>query len=211
MTTIKLCGLNREVDIERANELKPEFVGFVFYEKSRRHVTKAQAKKFREMLNPEIKTVGVFVDANPVEIENLFDEKIIDVAQLHGHESEDYIKELQDKSIPVIKTFKANAPEELIKAEKSSADMILFDAGNGDGKTLKDWNLLTYIDRPFILAGGLNQENVAKAIKATNPFGVDVSSGIETDKLKDGFKMIISFNHIGDQDLSKVLACIEGL
>ena len=188
MTTIKLCGLTREEDIKKANEVKPEYVGFVFYEKSRRKVSKDQAKKLRAMLNPEIKTVGVFVDANPVEIEDLFQEKIIDVAQLHGNEDEEYIKELQDKSIPVIKMFNGDSPEELLKAEKSSADMIMLDAGQGEGKTL-NWNLLTYIERPFILAGGLTQENVAQAIKATNPYGVDVSSGIETDKLKDGQKM----------------------
>ena len=188
MTAIKLCGLTREEDIRKANEVKPEYVGFVFYEKSRRNVTRDKAKKLRAMLNPEIKTVGVFVDANPVEIEKLYDERIIDVAQLHGNESEDYIKELQDKSIPVIKRFKGDEPEELIKAEKSSADMILFDVGQGDGETF-NWKLLAYVDRPFILAGGLNQENVAEAIEATNPYGVDVSSGIETDKLKDGHKM----------------------
>lgn len=189
MTAIKLCGLTREEDIKKANEIKPEYVGFVFYEKSRRNVSREKARKLRSLLNPEIKTVGVFVDANPVEIEDLFEERIIDVAQLHGNESDDYIKELQDKNIPVIKTFKANAPEELIKAEKSSADMIMFDAGNGEGKPINDLNILTYIERPFILAGGLNQENVANAIKVTNPYGVDVSSGIETDNLKDGNKM----------------------
>jgi tryptophan synthase beta chain len=189
MTTIKLCGLNRESDIEVANELKPEYVGFVFYEKSRRKVSKEKARHFKNMLSPEIKTVGVFVDENPAYIQELFNEGIIDVAQLHGNEDEDYIKGLMDNNIPVIKTFKGTSPEELIKAEKSSADMILFDAGNGEGKLIDDMKLLTYIDRPFILAGGLNQENVAEAIQLIKPYGVDVSTGIETDKLKDGNKM----------------------
>ena len=189
MTNIKLCGLTREEDIKNANELKPEYVGFVFYDKSRRSVTKAQAKKLKSLLNPEIKAVGVFVDADTSEVEELFEENIIDVAQLHGNEDENYIKELMDNNIPVIKTFKANSPEEIIKAEKSSADMIMFDAGNGEGVQIKDLKLLTYIDRPFILAGGLNQENVVDAISITKPYGVDVSTGIETDKLKDGYKM----------------------
>ena len=189
MTTIKLCGLTREADIKKANELKPEYIGFVFYEKSRRNVTRQRAKELKKLLNPEIKAVGVFVDAPVKQVEELFDENIIDVAQLHGNESEDYIKELMDNNIPVIKTFKANSPEELIKAEKSSADMIMLDAGNGEGKPIDDLKLLTYIDRPFILAGGLNQENVSEAIQVTKPYGVDVSSGIETDKLKDGQKM----------------------
>lgn len=189
MTNIKLCGLTREEDIKKANELKPEYIGFVFYDKSRRNVTKAQAKKLKSILNPEIKAVGVFVDAPTSEVEELFEENIIDVAQLHGNEDEDYIKELMDNHIPVIKTFKANSPEELIKAEKSSADMIMFDAGNGEGNVINDLQILTYIDRPFILAGGLNQENVAAAIDKVKPFGVDVSTGIETDKVKDANKM----------------------
>ena len=189
MTNIKLCGLTREEDIKKANELKPEYIGFVFYDKSRRNVTKAQAKKLKSILNPEIKAVGVFVDAPTSQVEELFEENIIDVAQLHGNEDEDYIKELMDNHIPVIKTFKANSPEELIKAEKSSADMIMFDAGNGEGNVINDLQILTYIDRPFILAGGLNQENVAAAIDKVKPFGVDVSTGIETDKVKDANKM----------------------
>ncbi|MCR4567323.1 MAG: tryptophan synthase subunit beta [Pseudobutyrivibrio sp.] len=188
MTTIKLCGLTREADIQKANELKPEYIGFVFYEKSRRNVTRQQAKKLKSMLNPEIKAVGVFVDAPAKEVEELFEEKIIDVAQLHGHEDENYIKELMDNNIPVIKTFKVDAPEQVKAAEKSAADMIMFDAGNGEGKAL-NWKLLEDVERPFILAGGLNQENVAEAIEAAKPYGVDVSSGIETDKLKDGHKM----------------------
>ncbi|SFH54333.1 phosphoribosylanthranilate isomerase [Pseudobutyrivibrio sp. OR37] len=190
MTTIKLCGLTREEDIKTANKLKPEYIGFVFYDKSRRNVTKAKAKQLKSMLNPEIKAVGVFVDAPASQVEELFDENIIDVAQLHGNEDEDYIKELMDNNIPVIKTFKANSPEELIKAEKSNADMIMLDAGNGEGVPIKDLKLLTFIDRPFILAGGLNQENVASAIEITKPFGVDVSTGIETNHLKDEEKMI---------------------
>ena len=99
MTTIKLCGLTREADIKKANELKPEYVGFVFYEKSRRNVTHKQAKKLKSMLNPEIKAVGVFVDAPAKQVEELFEEQIIDVAQLHGNEDEDYIKELMDNNI----------------------------------------------------------------------------------------------------------------
>ena len=189
MTNIKLCGLTREEDVKKANELKPEYVGFVFYDKSHRNLTKAQAKKLKSILNPEIKAVGVFVDAPTSEVEDLFQDNIIDVAQLHGNEDEDYIKELMDNNIPVIKTFKANSPEELIKAEKSSADMIMFDAGCGEGNLINNLQILTYIDRPFILAGGLNQENVAAAIEKVKPFGVDVSTGIETDKLKDSNKM----------------------
>ena len=115
MTTIKLCGLTREEDIIKANELKPEYVGFVFYEKSKRNVSYNQAKKLKSMLNPEIKAVGVFVDAPEKEVENLFQENIIDVAQLHGNEDEEYIKNLMDNNIPVIKTFKVTSAEEIVQ------------------------------------------------------------------------------------------------
>ncbi len=189
MTRIKLCGLTREEDIKIANDLKPEYVGFVFYDKSFRNLTKAQAKKLKGLLDPQIKAVGVFVDVPVNEIKELFAENIIDVAQLHGHENEAYIKELKANNIPVIKTFQADLPESILLAEKSSADMIMFDTGKGGGVQIKNLESLTQLKRPFILAGGLDPENVSKAIEIAKPYGVDVSSGIETDKLKDTYKM----------------------
>ncbi len=198
MTSIKLCGLTREEDIQKANELKPEYVGFVFYEKSKRNVTKSRAKELKALLRPEIKSVGVFVDADKEEIEELYEEQIIDVAQLHGNESESYIKELQEKQIPVIKTFHLTVESDLEKAEQSSADMLLFDTGKGTGETF-DWNLLSNSSRPFILAGGLDNANVKSAIEKVNPFGVDVSSGIETNHVKDAKKMTEFVNTVREK------------
>ena len=151
MTRIKLCGLTREEDIKIANDLKPEYVGFVFYDKSFRNLTKAQAKKLKGLLDPQIKAVGVFVDVPVNEIKELFAENIIDVAQLHGHEDEAYIKELKANNIPVIKTFQADLPESILLAEKSSADMIMFDTGKGGGVQIKNLESLTQLKRPFIL------------------------------------------------------------
>ncbi len=185
-TKIKLCGMMEETDISICNEIRPDYVGFVFYEKSHRNLSKEKAKAFREKLNPDIKTVGVFVDTPMDEILDLYHEGIIDVVQLHGENSPEDIKKLQKEGIFVIS---ASQPQTLKdKLENSPADMILLDPGKGDGKAF-DWKILEGIKRPFFLAGGLNPDNVTEAIRQLNPYGVDVSSGIETDKKKDPKKM----------------------
>ena len=187
MTKIKLCGLRRAEDIEAANLLKPDYIGFVFYKKSKRYISYEEAKILKSMLS--IKAVGVFVDENPKVVANLLEKGIIDLAQLHGSEDETYIKALRkltDK--PLIKAFQIKTTEELKKAEASSADMILLDAGTGDGVSF-DWDILKSFNRPYFLAGGMTPENVSPAIEKLHPYGVDVSSGIETDGFKDLKKM----------------------
>ena len=189
MTKIKLCGLTCEADIEAANRLKPEYVGFVFAGKSKRFVTKERAKELKEMLDPGIVAVGVFVNEKPETIADYLESDIIDIAQLHGDEDNNYIKELRrltDKKI--IKACKITRKGDLKIAEVSSADHILLDAGAGEGKTF-DWSLLKGIQRRFFLAGGLSAQNVAGAIDTLHPYAVDVSSGIETDGKKDPDKM----------------------
>lgn len=187
MTKIKLCGLRRAEDIEAANLLKPDYIGFVFYKKSKRYISYEEAKILKSMLS--IKAVGVFVDENPKVVADLLEKGIIDLAQLHGSEDETYIKALRkltDK--PLIKAFQIKTTEELKKAEASSADMILLDAGTGDGVSF-DWDMLKSFNRPYFLAGGMTPENVSPAIEKLHPYGVDVSSGIETDGFKDLKKM----------------------
>jgi len=187
MTKIKLCGLRRAEDIEAANLLKPDYIGFVFYKKSKRYISYEEAKILKSMLS--IKAVGVFVDENPKVVADLLEKGIIDLAQLHGNEDEAYIKALRkltDK--PLIKAFQIKTTEELKKAEASSADMILLDAGTGDGVSF-DWDMLKSFNRPYFLAGGMTPENVSPAIEKLHPYGVDVSSGIETDGFKDPEKM----------------------
>ena len=180
----------REIDIITANELCPEYIGFVFANKSRRYISPEKAKKLKTLLNPEIQAVGVFVNEAPKEIARLLSDGVIDIAQLHGNESEDYIKSLRkltDK--PIIKAFGVACKEDVKKAEKSTADYILLDSvGGGTGKAF-DWDLIKELNRPYFLAGGFDCENVDKAIKLLNPFAVDVSSGIETDGIKDANKM----------------------
>ena len=189
MTQIKLCGLRRPEDIEAANRLKPEYIGFVFARKSKRYVDPKTALSLKKSLSPSINAVGVFVNEELSVVADLLNRGIIDVAQLHGSESEEYITELKKATgKPVIRAFKVANPEDVAVAVESSADHILLDAGAGDGVTF-DWSIVKNVERPYFLAGGLNPLNVAEAVEAVHPFAVDVSSGIETDGFKDIDKM----------------------
>lgn len=189
MTLIKMCGIRRPEDIEAVNEIRPEYIGFVFFPGSKRYVTPETAKTLREKLAPGIKAVGVFVDEEPERIARLLEMNVIDLAQLHGHENEDYLarmRKLTDQ--PLIQAFRIRKREDVLQTAQSSAEVILLDAGAGDGKTF-DWDLLREVTRPYFLAGGLNPENAGRAIKVLKPYAVDVSSGIETDGFKDIEKM----------------------
>ena len=190
MTKIKLCGMMSLQDAETANNIMPDYVGFVFWSKSRRYIRPETASVLRQTLNPEIMTVGVFVNDDTDIIAKMYRTGLINMAQLHGNEDETYIKSLRRMAdIPIIQAFRIMSQDDLTKAATSTADYLLLDAGMGDGKTF-DWDLLKGFDRPYILAGGLNCQNVTEAIRRLHPFGVDVSSGIETDGLKDKNKMV---------------------
>lgn len=185
MTKIKLCGMMRPADIDKVNILKPDYIGFVFAKKSKRYVTPDQAKALKDRLDGGIKSVGVFVNEDPDEVCMLITQGVIDLAQLHGDEDEAYIDSLKSRTgCEVIKALKIRQKEELMPAYESHADIILLDAGAGDGKAF-DWELLKDFDRPYFLAGGLDPDNVTDAIARLHPFGVDVSSGIEKDGVKD--------------------------
>ena len=185
MTKIKFCGLKTLDDIYCSNELFPEYVGFVFAPKSKRYVTPAKADKLRNALSKKIIAVGVFVNEDISKVAELLNAGIIDAAQLHGNETDDYIKNLRgltDK--PIIKAFQS---DNITAAEKSLADLVLLDSGAGGGKIF-DWTQIN-LQREYFLAGGLTVENVGAAIELLHPFAVDVSSGIETDGRKDFSKM----------------------
>ncbi len=189
MTKIKLCGLSSVSDIEAANAIKPEYIGFVFAEKSKRYVSKAQAAVLKSKLDADIKAVGVFLDNDIDTVASMIELGIIDIVQLHGSEDEEYVAKLRtvtDK--PIIKAFVIRSQEDVKRAERTSADFVLLDGGKGDGKTF-DYGLLENIKRPYFLAGGLNPGNVREAIKKLKPYAVDVSSGVETDGVKDREKM----------------------
>jgi phosphoribosylanthranilate isomerase len=190
MTKIKLCGLSRPQDIETANQLKPDYIGFIFAPKSRRYVPPERAAQLRALLDPKISAVGVFVHETLETVADLLSRGIIDIAQLHGGEDEDYIAALRARTDkPLIQAFRVDTQEDVQRAQRSSADFVLLDAGTGGTGTCFDWSLIQSLERPYFLAGGLGPENVADAVKTLRPFAVDVSSGIETDGVKDPEKM----------------------
>ena len=189
MTKIKLCGLTRPEDIRAANALKPEFVGFVFAPKSKRYVSPGQARELKALLSPQIQAVGVFVNEEADTVAELLNGGIIDLAQLHGSEDGDYIRQLRSRTDrPVIQAFRITSAQDVQRAEQSMAHHILLDAGAGTG-TVFDWSLLRQIRRSYFLAGGLGPDNVKRALELLHPYAVDVSSGIETDGVKDPEKM----------------------
>lgn len=187
MTKIKLCGLSRAEDIEVANEILPEFVGFVFYSKSKRCITPEKAAALKNLLDKKISAVGVFVNEKIETVAEIA--KFLDLIQLHGNEDANYISTLRNYiNKKIIQAFKIKTADDLNLAKNSRADFILLDSGAGTGEIF-NWQLLKNFERQYFLAGGLNVENVSDAVKNLKPFAVDVSSGIETNNFKDAAKM----------------------
>ena len=193
MTRIKICGLSRPEDITYVNEAKPDYIGFVFA-KSRRQVDEEMARHLKALLNPKIEAVGVFVNEDINRIIRLCREKVIDIVQLHGDEDENYIKELKSKiSAPIMRAVRVKSAEDVKKASEISCDYLLFDTYTekeyGGSGIVFDWSMITDINKPYFLAGGINIDNVLSAIDKCNPYCIDVSSGVETEGLKDPFKI----------------------
>ena len=191
MTKIKICGLFRECDIEAVNAYKPDWCGFIIhFPKSHRNLAPDEVRALRSKLDPGITPVGVFVDQPVEDVAALLNDGTISVAQLHGHEDAAYIDRLR-KLAPnreIWKAIKIRSQTDLDAANDSPADLVVLDNGYGTGQTF-DWSLAGGISRPFLLAGGLTPENIPDAIAQLHPFGLDISSGVETDKLKDPNKI----------------------
>lgn len=187
---IKLCGLRRPSDIEAANELRPDYIGFVFAKKSTRYVSPEQAASLKKLLHPDILAVGVFVNEMAETVAHLLSSGVIDMAQLHGGEDKAYMEALRRMTTrPLIKAFSVKGEEDIRSACGSTAELVLLDAGEGGTGTAFDRTLLQNMNRPYLLAGGLDASTVGEAVKRWRPYGVDVSSGIETDGFKDAEKM----------------------
>ena len=190
----KICGITRLEDISIINEVKPDYIGFIFTKLSHRYIAEDTAIKVVKNLNPQIKKVGVFVDEEPEIIEKLASKLSLDVVQLHGNEDEDMIRTIkQQTNVQVWKAVRVKSLTDIEKWQNSSADMLLFDTYTentigGTGKTF-NWQLLKNVKRKFILAGGLNIKNIARAIRICKPYAVDISSGVETNHLKDERKI----------------------
>lgn len=186
---IKMCGLRRREDILFVNEVLPDYAGFILSRPFWRSISLPELEELTGLLDKRITPVGVFVDEAPRTVAGCLESGIIRAAQLHGHEDEAYLKGLRDMTKrPVIRAFRIKEKADAEAAERCSADMVLLDGGTGSGQTF-DWSLLEAVHRPYILAGGLGPDNIEEALSRTSPWGVDVSSGIETDRCKDIAKM----------------------
>lgn len=184
---VKICGIRRNEDADYLNEFKPDFAGFVFAP-SKRQVDFDTAKALRERLDKDIKTVGVFVNAEIEFIRRLAEEKVIDLVQLHGDEDDDYIGRLQSP-VPVIKAQRVAAKEDI---REYGCDMYLFDtlvkgAYGGTGKSF-DWSILKEVGKPYLLAGGIDISNIDEALKVGS-YALDISGGAETNGFKDREKI----------------------
>ena len=210
---IKICGLSRPEDIEYVNAAKPDYAGFVIdYPKSRRSITPDQLRELVKELDDDIIPVGVFVDAGEELAADLYNSGVIKIMQLHGNEDDEYIARLRKRigagdstnadtctgtggdggDVRIVKAFKVKTPEDLEKAQASTADMVLLDQGKGEGRSF-DWSIVREnrdkLQRPFFLAGGLDAGNLAEAVELMHPWAVDMSSSLETDKVKDREKI----------------------
>lgn len=191
-TRIKCCGMFREEDITAVNEAKPDFCGFIVdFPKSHRNVSPERAAELAAQLDASIVPVGVFVDEDPKVIARMVRAGAIHAVQLHGHEDEAYITHLRTllpEGTHIVQAFKVRSAGDVHRAEASSADLVLLDNGQGSGQSF-DWSLVRHVVRPFVLAGGLTPGNVAGAIREVHPWAVDLSSGLETNGLKDPDKI----------------------
>ncbi len=197
MTKIKICGLMHDCDVDFVNEALPDYAGFVFAP-TRREISVKDARRFREKLAVGITAVGVFVDKEPEQVAWLLGEGIIQMAQLHGQEDAAYVEWLKIRTgCPVIKALHPERGTSMAlygDYVKAGIDYFLFDSGGaalpgGTGRTF-DWELVPQGNCPFFLAGGLHTGNIAEALRRVSPYGVDISSGVETDGRKDRDKIL---------------------
>ena len=206
---VKMCGISKVETIPAVVEAKPDYMGLVFAP-SKRQVTVDQAKILVEELhrgyakkygsdtkhdkNDTIKTVGVFVNETVDNLVTIANEANLDAVQLHGDEDETFIQSLKERTnVEVWKAVQIRSAADVEKWIDSSADMLLFDAYHKDERggtgEVFDWSSLDAFERPFMLAGGIDSTNVARAIRTVRPYGIDISSGIETNGVKDDEKI----------------------
>ena len=206
---VKMCGISKVETIPAVVEAKPDYMGLVFAP-SKRQVTVDQAKTLVEELHKEcalkygsdtehdkndtIKTVGVFVNETVDNLVTIANEANLDAVQLHGDEDETFIQSLKERTnVEVWKAVQIRSAADVEEWIDSSADMLLFDAYHKDERggtgEVFDWSYLDAFERPFMLAGGIDSTNVARAIRTVRPYGIDISSGIETNGVKDDEKI----------------------
>lgn len=189
-TKIKICGIKSMEDVAILNRELPDYCGFVIdFPRSHRSLTKEVARKLSKEMDSSITKVGVFVNSPIEDVIALLKDGVIDMAQLHGDEDEDYIQLLQKETKqPVMKAFIIRDEFDVFRAKESPADLVLLDAGKGSGE-LFNWDFIRDMDRNYFLAGGLNESNLKIALRQLHPYGVDLSSSLETNGNKDSEKV----------------------
>lgn len=194
---IKLCGMFRDCDIDYVNEAKPDYVGFiVMYPKSHRNISLKKALRLKARLSPCIRSVAVSVNADIEMFAEFARSGAADMLQCHGDEDAGCLARLKKlANVPIIKAARVDSAEDIQAAqelaEAGGADYLLLDGGTGSGVSF-DHSLIdrSRITMPFFLAGGLAPGNLTAAVRKVKPFAVDLSSGIETDRLKDREKIL---------------------
>ena len=197
-TKIKICGLFRDEDVEYVNEALPDFAGFIFYPKSHRYISAERAAGLIKKLDRRIKSVGVFVNNFPIEIAETVQTADIDIVQLHGEEDNEVISEVKQlcpdicevwKAVRIKDSFDVDMLDNINLADRYLADAYVEGYG-GEGRSF-DPKLVREIERhKLITAGGLNADNIQSVIKLLSPYAVDMSSGVETNKIKDRTKIL---------------------
>lgn len=195
---VKMCGMKRVEDIAYANEVRPDAIGYIFFKKSKRYVTADQARDLDQKLDQKIKSVGVFVNETIENVVEIAKKVPLDIIQLHGDEDLDYINDLKTKiDLPLWKAVRVKDTLDIKKAEQLPVDRLLLDTFTeekdmygGTGKVM-NYELIPEegISKPFFIAGGLHRNNIKEIIEKVHPYGIDISSGIETDGYKDLTKM----------------------
>lgn len=206
---IKICGLTRECDIDYVNEASPEYFGFIFA-KSKRQIDEKAAALLKARAKSGIKAVGIFVDASKERIIRLVQNGTIDIVQLHGQETPSYVEHVKKltgglviKAIPI---GEKEYPGFMLEEYKNAGtDYFLFDSkaigrdsGYGGTGVTFDWSRIPKAPLPYFLAGGLNAQNIVTAVSHVNPYAVDISSGVETDGVKDKDKILEIIRRVRD-------------
>lgn len=191
---VKMCGMRRKEDIAYANEVKPDAIGYIFFSKSKRYVTGQQARELDQNLDQKILSVGVFVNETIEKVTEIANEVPLDVIQLHGDEDVIYIEQLRQQTDKEIwKAVRVKDTKDIKEAQQLPVDKLLLDTFTegkdmygGTGKVM-NYDLIPKegIRKPFFIAGGLHSKNIKEITEKVHPYGIDISSGIETDGYKD--------------------------
>lgn len=192
---LKICGIRRIQDVEYLNAYMPDYAGFILSKPFWRYIDPGQMKILHENLHPAIRRTGVFVNPDLEEIRNYA--KFLDVIQLHGEESEIFIRLVRENfpDLEIWKAVRVRNPEDIHKADLLPVDKLVLDSfsenSHGGTGTIAPWDVIirNRPEKEFFLAGGISQENIAEAVEKVNPYGIDVSSSVETNRCKDSSKI----------------------